>query len=197
MTLKDGMHAVPSGHIAAVVTYLQMTTPVIIDTKPFPAGTDARREMLDVDSYRRLFRAVGEPWLWTARLLLDDAALSAILQSEHTETWVIRQDSDPIGLVELDFSPDRASELAYFGMVKAATGRGLGGPMMALAQKQAFARDIDRFFVHTCNWDDPRALAFYQKAGFTPYKSAVEVFADPRIDGPHNAATAPHVPSLP
>ncbi len=197
MTLTAGMHAVPPGHIAAVVTYLQMTTPAISAAKPFPAGIDARQETLDIDSYRSLFRAVGTPWLWTGRLLLDDDALAAILKSGDTETWVIRQNGNAIGLVELDFSPDAACELAYFGMVKTATGQGLGGPMMALAQKQAFARDIARFFVHTCNWDDPRALMFYQKAGFSPYQSAVEVFADPRINGPHDAAAALQIPCLP
>lgn len=196
MTLTAGMHGVPAGHIAAVVTYLQMTAPAIRNAKPFPAGTDARQETLDIGSYRSLFRAVGTPWLWTGRLLLDDNTLDAILKSDDTETWVIRQNGAAIGLVELDFSPDQACELAYFGMVKTATGQGLGGPMMALAQKRAFARNVGRFFVHTCNWDDPRALAFYQKAGFRAYKSAVEVFADPRINGPHDPATAPHIPCL-
>ncbi len=129
-------------------------------------------------------------------MLLDDHTLDATLKSGDTETWVIRQNGAAIGLVELDFSPDQACELAYFGMVKTATGQGLGGPMMALAQKRAFARNIGRFFVHTCNWDDPRALAFYQRAGFRAYKSAVEVFADPRINGPHDPATAPHIPCL-
>jgi RimJ/RimL family protein N-acetyltransferase len=81
-------------------------------------------------------------------------------------------------------------------MIKAATGQGLGGPMMALAQRQAFARGGTRFFVHTCNWDDPNALAFYQKAGFVPYKYEVEVFPDPRLQGIHPPTTAPHVPCM-
>jgi ribosomal protein S18 acetylase RimI-like enzyme len=118
------------------------------------------------------------------------------LARETTEVWVIRKGSDPIGLVELAFQGAQDCELAYFGIIKEATGQGLGGPMMALAQSRAFARDITHLYVHTCNWDDPRALGFYQKAGFVPYQTAVEVFPDPRLHGHHSPDTAPHVPCL-
>jgi RimJ/RimL family protein N-acetyltransferase len=194
--ITEGMHPVPAGHVAAVVTYLQMTAPAMTAPKPFPDGVTAARDRMDNDSYRALFRAVGAPWLWTLRLVMDDQELAAILTDDKTETWVIRKAGVPIGLVELDFRPEGACELAYFGMIKEATGQGLGGPMMALAQAQAFGRDIDRFFVHTCSWDDPRAMGFYQKAGFSPYQTAVEVFPDPRLGGPYSPDTAPHVPCL-
>lgn len=195
--ITEGMHAVPPGHVPAVVTYLEMTAPGMTAPKPFPDGTTATRETLDLESYRALFRAVGTPWLWSSRLEMSDQELEGILRDDRTETWVIRKAGDAIALVELDFRPDDACELAYFGMIKEVTGQGLGGPMMALAQKRAFTAGIDRFFVHTCNWDDPRALTFYQRAGFKPYKYVVEVFADPRIDGPHEPHTAPQIPRLP
>ncbi len=179
--ITEGMHPVPAGHVAAVVTYLQMTTPAMKAPKPFPEGVTAARERMDIVSYRALFRAVGTPWLWTLRLVMADDELAAILTDDKTETWVIRKDGLAIGLAELDFRPEGECELAYFGIVKDATGQGLGGPMMTLAQTQAFSRDIGRFFVHTCSWDDPRALGFYQKAGFAPYQTAVEVFPDPRL----------------
>lgn len=193
--ITEGMHPIPQGHVAAVVTYLQMTAPAMTP-KPFPDGVTATRERMDNDSYRALFRAVGAPWLWTLRLVMDDDALAAILSDDRTETWVVRKNGAAIGLAELDFRPENECELAYFGIVKEATGQGLGGPMMALAQARAFARKIRRFFVHTCNWDDPRALGFYQKAGFVPYQTAVEVFPDPRLHGHHSPDTAPHVPCL-
>lgn len=194
--ITEGMHPVPAGHVAAVITYLQMTAPAMKAPKPFPEGVTATRERMDIGSYRALFRAVGTPWLWTLRLVMDDDELAAILTDDKTETWVIRKDGFAIGLAELDFRPEGECELAYFGIVKEATGQGLGGPMMALAQTQAFSRDIDRFFVHTCSWDDPRALGFYQKAGFAPYQTAVEVFPDPRLHGHHSLDTAPHVPCV-
>ncbi len=196
MTLTEGMHDIPTGHTPAVVTYLQMTAPAITEAKPFPDGVSANQELPTLADYRALFRAIGAPWLWSSRLVIDDDKLAEILARDTTEIWVIRRAESPIGLVELDFQAGGDCELAYFGMVKEATGQGLGGPMMALAQSQAFARNINRFYVHTCNWDDPRALSFYQKAGFIPYKMAVEVFPDPRRDGIHPIDTAPHVPCL-
>ena len=194
--ISDGMHPVPLGHVPAVVTYLEMAAPAMAAAKPFPDGVTATKEHPDTHTYRALFRAVGATWLWSSRLEMDDAKLASILKRDTTEVWVIRKDGTAIGLVELDFQDEAVCELAYFGMVKSATGQGLGGPMMALAQRQAFARKIARFYVHTCNWDAPSALAFYQKAGFTPYKYAVEVFPDPRLQGIHPRTEAPHVPCL-
>ena len=192
----DGMNHIPPGYLPAVVTYLQMTAPAMAAVKPFPAGVTATREQIDNGGYRAVYRAVGAPWLWSARLLMDDSALSDILADERTEVWIVRRAEVAIGLVELDFRTERECELSYFGIVTDATGQGLGGPMMALAQRQAFARKIDRFFVHTCNWDDPRALAFYQKAGFAPYKYGVDIGPDPRLDGTYPTTTASHIPCL-
>ncbi len=197
MMLPEGMHSIPAGHLAAVVTYLQMTAPAMTDPKPFPEGITGTHGTLDIVSYRALYRAVGAPWLWTSRLEMKDDALADILGDDAIEQWVIRQGNKAIGLVELDFRKPNECELAYFGILKDATGQGLGGPMMALAQSCAFGREIGRFFVHTCHLDDPRALAFYQKAGFVPYQTAVEVFADPRLSGTHPTSAGSHIPCLP
>ena len=194
--IKAGMHAVPQGHLPAVVTYLEMAAPTMQAAKPFPDGMTVTQEHPDPDTYRALFRAVGAPWLWSSRLEMDNAALAKILNRDATEVWVVRRNGGAIAMIELDFQDDKVCELAYFGMITAVTGQGLGGPMMAFAQQRAFARDVNRFFVHTCNWDDPRALGFYQKAGFTPYKYEVEVFPDPRLHGIHPKTAAPQIPCL-
>ena len=196
MILSEGMHEVPAGHLAAVVTYLEMTASAKMDAKPFPAGVTATKEVLDTNTYRTLFRAVGAPWLWTSRLAMDDSALNAILTDPSIEIWVVRKDGAAIAFIELDYSAPMICELAFFGMITAATGQGLGGPMMGLAQTQAFRQNVQSFTVHTCSLDDPRALGFYRKAGFTPVKRGVEVFADPRIEGPHAPTTAPQIPCL-
>jgi len=194
--INAGMHAVPQGHVPAVVTYLEMAAPAMQAAKPFPDGMTVAQEHPDTDTYRALFRAVGAPWLWSSRLEMDDATLAEILNRDTTEVWVVRQNGNAIAIAELDFQDGNSCELAYFGMVKDVTGQGLGGPMMALAQQKAFARDVTRFFVHTCNWDDPRALAFYQKAGFVPYKFEIEVFPDPRLQGLYPNTAAPQIPCL-
>ena len=196
MILKEGMYDVPGGHVATVVTHLEMTTPTMPAPLPFPDGITATNQGIDLETYRALFRSVGGPWLWTSRLLLDDAALTKLLDDPLNEIWVVRQNGADIGLIELDFSKPKECELVLFGMLATATGQGLGKPMMALVQSRAFARDIKRLEVHTCHLDDPRALTFYQHMGFKPVKRAVEVFADPRLSGTHDPNIAPQIPCL-
>ncbi len=65
---------------------------------------------------------------------------------------------------------------------------------MAHAIALAWSRPIRRFWVHTCNFDHPSALAFYQRAGFRPYATMVEVTEDPRLLGLLPKSAAPHVP---
>lgn len=196
MILSEGLYDVAAGHIATVITHLEMQAPFQDVPKPFPDGVAARGPLTDLDTYRALFKSVGAPWLWTSRLLLDDAGLGALLNDPLVECWAIRQGDTNIGLIELDFRTEGACELVLFGLVAQATGQGLGGPMITFAQARAAARGVDLFTLKTCHLDDPRALGFYQRAGFTPVKRSVEVFADPRLNGPHDPATAPHVPCL-
>ncbi len=196
MTLPAGHHQVPNGHLAAVITYLEMTVPFLTAPMTFPNGVSASREKLSVAEYRQLFLAIGAPWLWQSRLVMAAEILDAIISHDQVETWIIRTPEKAIGLVELDFRPAEDCELAFFGLVPDATGKGLGRPMMALAQTQAFERKIKRLHLHTCTLDAPQALGFYQKSGFIAYKRSVEIFADPRLNGVLPKDTGAHVPCL-
>jgi hypothetical protein len=61
----------------------------------------------------------------------------------------------------------------------------------------AFARPTTRrLWLHTCHFDSPQALPFYQRMGFKPYARAVEVFDDARLDGRLEAGAGPHVPLI-
>jgi hypothetical protein len=50
--------------------------------------------------------------------------------------------------------------------------------------------------VHTCSLDHPAALSAYRRAGFAPYKRAIERFPDPRLLGILPKGCAPQVPLL-
>ncbi len=197
MMLKADTYDVPAGHVATVVTTLEMTAPTFAVRRPFPDGVTACKENLGLQDFRDLFRKIGAPWLWTSGLVDTDAEVTATLADPNVDYWVIYQGQESIGLIELDFRHKGACELLLFGMVTSATGNGLGGSMMALAQTEAFARDITRFHVCTCHLDSPSAMPFYLKAGFTPVKRAIEIFADPRLNGHHPPDIAPHIPCLP
>lgn len=186
------------GLIASVVTYLEMTEQ---PTRPerLASELELRLERLDadaLDAYRDLFDRVGTQWLWCSRLVMSDEQLGAILGDAKVEAFRVKEGSEPVGLLELDFRHAGECELAFFGLVEGAIGRGLGRQLMNIAVRRAWSKPIGRFFVHTCTLDHPRALAFYQRSGFKPYALAVEVLEDPRLQGLVPRDAAPRIPMI-
>lgn len=184
----------PRGMIANVVTYLEMTAP-----PPSKAGLQddlSLERIVDPARYVAIYRELGERWFWFSRLGLPDAELAAILGHADVEAHVLRRDGRDSGLLELDFRTPGEVELAFFGLAEDAIGQGAGRWMMDEAVRRAFARPVRRFFVHTCTFDHPRAVAFYRASGFTPYKYAIEYLRDPRLTGLLSREAAPHVPLI-
>jgi len=192
--LARGFHAVAPGDLAAVVTALEM--------REMPASL--RRPGIEPDvplqlerwtdcapeRYRMLYKRIGAPWLWWSRLVLDDAALAAILHDPAVELYAVTDRARvEIGMLELDFRTAGACEIAFFGFVPKATGNGFGKWLMRRALQRAWigtgpgGAPVARVWVHTCTLDGPGAVAFYAKQGFVPYARFVEVFPDPRAAG--------------
>jgi GNAT superfamily N-acetyltransferase len=128
---------------------------------------------------------------------MNDNELGAIIHSPQVEVHAAsRRDGTAVGILELDFRVPGETELSFFGLVPAMTGRGFGNWLMAHALRLGWRDDTRRMWVHTCTLDHPAALGFYQRHGFRPYARAVETFADPRVAGLLPRAAAPHVPLL-
>ena len=190
------LDTVADEELAAVVTYLEMRQrpePLVP-----PSTLSLRRiEQPVPDAYRRLFRRVGARWLWFSRLLLDDAALSAVLADPAVEVHaVVDPSGDQCGLLELDFRQEGECELAFVGLVPELAGQGHGRWLLTEALRLAWRDGIARVHVHTCSLDHPAALTAYRRAGFIPYRRAVERFADPRLIGALPRDCAPQVPLL-
>ncbi|TCW47962.1 acetyltransferase (GNAT) family protein [Phytobacter diazotrophicus] len=192
-----GYSDVPPGHVASVVTCLEMRSKPQQETLPLPEGiTLAPLVNVDLIAYRALFRKIGAKWLWFSRLYMADDKLTAILNDPNVEAWVIRDGAEDIGMLELDFSEPGQCELVFLGLVEGTTGKGLGRAIMSRATERAFVKPIERFWVHTCTFDHPSALNFYIRSGFVPYAFQVEVQADPRLTGHLPADAAPHIPLI-
>ena len=99
-------------------------------------------------------------------------------------------------MLELDFREPGECELAFIGLIPELSGKGHGRWLLAEAVRRAWREGVERVHVHTCSLDHPAALAAYRRAGFTPYKRAVERFPDPRLLGILPADCAPQVPLL-
>jgi GNAT superfamily N-acetyltransferase len=196
MILPDGYSDIPAGKIAAVVTYLEMTARPAPRPDPAGAWTLRRVEMPPLDWFRDLYRRVGEEWLWFSRLQMSDADLVAIIHSPQVEVYALEHEGRDEGLLELDFREAGQCELAFFGVTAKLIGSGAGRWLMNRALELAWSRPIARVWVHTCTFDHPAALAFYQRSGFRPFRRQIEVADDPRLDGTAPRDVARHVPII-
>jgi GNAT superfamily N-acetyltransferase len=191
----SGYTDLPPGTIAAVVTYLEMHAPPAPRPPPRQDWSLASLKG-DAARYRALFRRVGEPWLWFSRVVMDDAMLGSILGHPRVQAYALQENGLDIGLLELDFREPRTCELSFFGLAPEAIGCGWGRILMNEAIRRAWEQPISRLWVHTCSLDHPRALEFYIRSGFRPYKRAVEIADDPRLKGHLPLTAAPHMPPI-
>ncbi|WP_439578121.1 GNAT family N-acetyltransferase [Elioraea sp.] len=196
MTLAAGFHDVPPGHVPTVVTHLEMTA----RPAPLPAaGTWPFRlvEQPDLGWYRDLYRRIGTEYLWAARLQWSDATLRARLHDPAVEVWTLRAGDADEGLAELDFGSEGECEVRMFGVTAALVGTAAARSLMTHALVRAWSRPgLRRVWLHTCTLDHPKALAFYIRSGFVPFRYQVEIMPDPRLDGTLPEDAAPGVPVI-
>ncbi|WP_373502582.1 GNAT family N-acetyltransferase [Aestuariivirga sp.] len=195
--LPVGYHPLPKGHLANVVTCLEMTA--LPALRPVPAGSDFTLERMgaaDTDRFRALFRLIGRDIMWFSRLIIGEEKLAGIIGDPQVESLAMVHEGRDIGLLELDFREAGTCELSFFGVVPDAVGGGAGRWLMNEALTRAWARPISRLWVHTCSLDHPAALGFYQRSGFRPYQVMVEVHPDPRLTGHMPRDASPKVPLI-
>jgi GNAT superfamily N-acetyltransferase len=194
--LPDGVTDLPAGKIANIVTYLEMLTP---PAPPTPTTWDSAIRLVrqpNLDWYRRLFRAVGERWLWFSRLRMPDDELRAILHDPAVDVFALSYEGTEQGLLEFDRRSFPDIEVRFFGVTQALIGKGAGRALLAHGLALEWERRPQRIWLHTCTADHPAALPFYQKFGFVPYKRGIEIADDPRLTGEMPAAAAPHIPII-
>jgi GNAT superfamily N-acetyltransferase len=196
MLLPDGYSDVPAGKIAAVVTHLEMLERPTLPPDPRGAWRSRRVHDPDLDWFRELYRRIGEEWLWFSRLRMSDAELAALIEPPSAEIHALVLDGRDEGLLHLDFSARGQCELSLFGVTAQLIGSGAGRFLMNRALERAWSDAVTRVWVHTCSFDHPRALAFYQRSGFRPFRRQIEISDDPRLDGTTPRHVARHVPVI-
>jgi GNAT superfamily N-acetyltransferase len=196
MILPDGYSDIPASKIAAVVTHLEMTARPPLRDNPLGAWTLRKVDTPALHWYRDLHRRVGEEWLWFPRARMNDGELAAIIHAPGVEVYALVVDGHDEGLLELDFREAGQCELVYFGVTAKLIGSGAARFMMNRALELAWSRDLSRVWVHTCTFDHPSAVAFYQRSGFRPFRRQIEIADDPRLDGTAPRSAAKHVPII-
>ena len=127
---------------------------------------------------------------------MPDAELAAIVQSPLMEIYALAHEGRDEGLLEMDCREPGQCEIVSFGLTEKLVGTGAGRWLMNRGQEIAWSHPIKRLWLHTCTFDHPAALAFYQRSGFLPFRRQIEVVNDPRLDGTVARDVARHVPVI-
>ena len=188
---------IPAGKIAAIVTYLEMIARPQDDEAAEPLPGDFRQVSdPDLDWYLDVYRRIGSDLLWFSRLAAPRERLTSTFSDPDYAVYALSFDGQDEALLELDFRKKKECELAFFGVSPTLVGQGVGHALMQKAIELAWSRPIERFWVHTCTLDHPRALPFYLRSGFTAYHRQLEVADDPRLNGVLPREAAPQVPII-
>ncbi|MCU0277212.1 MAG: GNAT family N-acetyltransferase, partial [Acidobacteria bacterium] len=170
--------ALPAGYRLVMVrtTFLEMTEPPRTPPVPLPFGCEVKRwQRPGLVEYRRLFVAVGGEWGWSGRLILKQEELENKLEAKTNEIYRIHAEGKEAGFAELDRSVAGQAEIAYFGLLPAFIGQGLGRFFLDWTIRKAWEGGTRRVWLHTCQYDHAGALAVYLKAGFTVCDNKVEM----------------------
>jgi GNAT superfamily N-acetyltransferase len=125
----------------------------------------------DPGLYRQVYLSVGGDYHWTDRAAWTDADIASHVNRPDIDVWTARVAGGLAGFFELRQVPaDDSMEIAYFGLLPAHTGRGLGGHLLTIAVRTAWALGASRVWVHTCTLDHPAALPNYLRRGFVATK---------------------------
>jgi ribosomal protein S18 acetylase RimI-like enzyme len=175
--------------------YLEMTgQDQLRPAAPPRVGVSVERAEIPSPEFSRfLYSSVGGDHYWLERLSWTLADWRRWLDRPEVETWVARVRGTPAGYVELEAQPDGEVEIAYFGLLPAFQGQGLGGHLLTVGIRRAWELGGRRVWVHTCSLDGPHALANYQARGLRVYDLEVESEVLPDLPpGPWPGA---HLPS--
>lgn len=153
-----------------VRTYLEIHDPAALR----PAGPPridgvevARAEPPDGELNRWFYVEVGTPHNWIDNLGRSAAEWQA--WAERVETWVATVEGRRAGYYELRVEGGSV-EVAYFGLLGAFQGAGLGGFLLTHALRRGFEL-APRVWLHTNTQDGAAALPNYEARGLRPFRT--------------------------
>lgn len=169
-------------HLDVTTHHLEMTSPS--DLRPAEKPTEAalrRVEPPDWRVNRRMYEEVGAGFCWTDRLVWSEEAWRRWVERPELETHVLEAAGEPAGYFELERQAGDSIELAYFGLLPAFIGRGLGAYLLSAAIERGWERGAARLWVHTCSLDHRHALRNYLQRGFREFKTETSTMTLDRL----------------
>lgn len=153
----------------ATRTYLEMRDPSALVPARVPdiPHTIERLVHCPPAVWRFLYIEVGRRYRWIDRLDWTDEQARTYLEDSAVSIWLLAVEGTPAGYFELRRHEGGSVEIAYFGLIHAYLGQGLGGHLLTAATREAWAMNATRVWLHTSNLDHPAALPNYLRRGFT------------------------------
>ncbi|MDJ1016881.1 MAG: GNAT family N-acetyltransferase [Paracoccaceae bacterium] len=152
------------------VTWLEMDARPEYDWPSLPVGADVvllKCEEPPVWWFLALYDAVGKDYAWEDVHDWEHGKIADWLEKDQMSLFVLMGHGWPQGFFLLEDAGAGIVDLAYFGMVPEAVGKGVGTWLLKTAVLTAWDRPgTEKLTVNTCTLDHPRALQTYQKAGF-------------------------------
>jgi GNAT superfamily N-acetyltransferase len=153
-----------------VRTYLEIHDPVALRPAAPPRLEHVevvRVEPPDGALNRWFYVEVGTPHNWIDNLGRSEADWQA--WADCVETWVAKVDGQRAGYYELRVD-NGSVEVAYFGLLAAYQGAGLGGFLLTHALRRGFEL-APRVWLHTNTQDGAAALPNYKARGLRPFRT--------------------------
>jgi len=180
--------------IYSEVTYLEMVKDPGVQPADLGRFSMRRVESMSVADYIGIYREVGRDYLWNYRPGQSDEEIRAILSSPATWMYLLFEEDQAVGMAELDASNADDVELVHFGLIPRFLNQGIGKLFLQNIISLVWKTDVRRMWLSTCGMDHPKAIRFYEAAGFVPFKTKMGEFKDWRFTGFYNMADASKIP---
>lgn len=158
------------------VWHLEMRSPDELRRARDPgAHVRVERAAVPLPALNRFFYVeVGRGHHWVERLDWPHERWRAYVDRPQLETWLVHERGTPGGYAELETRRDGSVQLAFFGLLPAFRGRGLGGHLLSEVLAAAWGGGANRITVTTCELDGPHAAANYHRRGLRVVRETVE-----------------------
>lgn len=180
--------------IKSLVTYLEMLENPQLADITLEGFTLQHEQTPDVKTYIDLYREIGRDYIWNYRPSQTEEQIKEIVQSDKTRLYYLYKDGTPIGLAELDVTKSDDVEMVHFGLLPQYIGSGIGKQFLHKIIYLMWNTDIKRLWLSTCGLDHPKAIKFYENAGFNVFKTKEGTFEDYRYSGFYNMNDAAWIP---
>jgi GNAT superfamily N-acetyltransferase len=149
------------------VTYLEMLMPPSVSVMDaLPPGMTIQRERLLGPEYIELYKLVGGRVNWDTRLRLSESELGNLVSGGFLDIYTLSENGRRVGICEFELGEMPEIELTNFGIAEHVEGQGVGTELLKRALSDVWRRQPARVWLHTDEWDSPKAVPLYLKVGF-------------------------------